>query len=32
MFKRNEAFLIEALCGLDLEITHLDGRKMQVTT
>ena len=33
VFNRNELFLVEALCGLELEITsHLDGRKLQVTT
>ena len=32
MSKRNELSLVEALCGLVLEITHLDGWKLQVTT
>ena len=30
-FKRNELFLVEALCDMELEITHLDGWKLQVT-
>ena len=33
VFNRNELFLVEALCCLELEITsHLDGRKLQVAT
>ena len=32
VFDRNELFLVEALCGWELEITHLDGWKLQVTT
>ena len=31
MFKRNEPSLVGALCEMELEITHLDGWKLQVT-
>ena len=31
VLKRNELSLVEALCEMELEITHLDGWKLQVT-
>ena len=31
VFKRNELSLVEALCDMELEITHLDGWKLLVT-
>ena len=31
VFKRNELSLVEALCDMELEITHVDGWTLQVT-